>query len=310
MLRVGDHLVVLPQALDRRRPVQRTATNPAGCSPLVEEFHDVIRVTGCRRQPGVFEIVDADLEAASDFVGTVRVRHHRQPVLVRFVDDGLCFLVGHLVLVDQLDDVDAGIGQPLDLGTGVPGAVDAPAKRLGPRVGAMLDERAGDEQARPGNLAVCDPLFDRDRIVEGCAEVARGSDTREQQLLGRGRHDLRFETVDVVLVPVLVIRVAVQHQVHVHVPEAGEHRHALGRDHFIPGGYLQRVDCADGNDGVALDEDHAVRDRIAEQAVDEPAADERFPFIGVTVRAAEQGDRQDDEKGNTLEKRHTGPGPG
>ena len=51
---------------------------------------------------------------------------------------------------------------------------------------------------------------------------------------------------------------------------------------------------------VLIDQDHAVRGRLAEQAVNEPAAHERFPLIGVSVRAAEHGEHQKDKKNGTL----------
>ncbi len=62
-------------------------------------------------QAGVLEAVDAGGEPAANLFGPMRVRDDRQLALVRFVDDGAHFLHRHLVLIDQLDDVDAGVGQ-------------------------------------------------------------------------------------------------------------------------------------------------------------------------------------------------------
>ena len=67
--------------------------------------------SGARGEAGVLEVVDAGREPAADLLGPMRVRDDRQVAPVRLVDDGLHFLHRHLVLVDQLDDVDAGVGE-------------------------------------------------------------------------------------------------------------------------------------------------------------------------------------------------------
>ena len=43
---------------------------------------------------------------------------------------------------------------------------------------------------------------------------------------------IALELRQVGLVPVRVVAVAVEHEMHVHVPEAGQHAHALGGDHL------------------------------------------------------------------------------
>lgn len=48
----------------------------------------------------------------------------------------------HLVLIDELDFIHARIGQLADLGTRIVWTIHAPAVRLGPRIGLVLDERA------------------------------------------------------------------------------------------------------------------------------------------------------------------------
>ena len=49
----------------------------------------------------------------------MRVRDDRQAVLVRLVHDRAHLVHRHLILIDQLDDVDAGVGEPAHLGAGV-----------------------------------------------------------------------------------------------------------------------------------------------------------------------------------------------
>ena len=154
------------------------------------------------------------------------------PPLLRGLDDGLHLVVRHLVLVDQLDEVDAGVDQLLHLGARVVGAVDAPAhERLVLEVRPVLDEGTRDVEARPGDLARGDPLLDVQDLLERRAEVAHGRDAAHQQLLRRDRHDLVAEARHVGLVPVLVVRVAEDHQVDVHVHQSGQHAHAGGVDH-------------------------------------------------------------------------------
>ena len=67
--------------------------------------------SGAARQPGVFETVHACGEAATDLFRAMRVRDHGKITLVRFVDDGAHLLHRHLVLIDQLDDVHAAVGE-------------------------------------------------------------------------------------------------------------------------------------------------------------------------------------------------------
>ena len=74
---------------------------------------------------------------------------------MRFVDDGRDLLHRHLVLIDQLDDVDAGVRQLADLRARVVGAVDAPAERFGARIRLVLDERTRDVDGRALRACPC-----------------------------------------------------------------------------------------------------------------------------------------------------------
>ena len=60
------------------------------------------------------------------------------------------------------------------------------------------------------------------RLLEH-AEVARRRHSRAQQLVRGGGHDLLLEPRRVGLVPVGVVRVAVDHEMHVHVPQSRQH---------------------------------------------------------------------------------------
>ena len=59
----------------------------------------------------MLEAVDAGGEPAANLLRPMRVRDDRQPALVRLVDHRAHLVHRHLVLVDQLDDVDPGVGE-------------------------------------------------------------------------------------------------------------------------------------------------------------------------------------------------------
>jgi hypothetical protein len=225
-LGVVARVVVIPQTLDSGCPVQGTAPHATRGGAFVQQAHHVIRVLRRGGQTGVLEVVDADRQPAADFLRAVRMSHHLQAPLVRLVDHGFRFLVSHLVLVDQLDHVDAGIGQAVDLVAPVAGAVDAPAEGLGARIRPVLDEGTGYEQARARYCAARDAVAYRDRVLQRSAQVTGRGHPGQQQLHRGRRHDLGVETVGVLAVPVVVIGVPVDHQVDVHVPQAGQYRSA------------------------------------------------------------------------------------
>ena len=76
---------------------------------LAHQGEDVVGVLRRGAEAGVLEVVDAGSDPATDFLGAVRVRDHEELALVRLVDDRVHLLHRHLVLVDQLDQVDAGV---------------------------------------------------------------------------------------------------------------------------------------------------------------------------------------------------------
>ena len=122
---------------------------------LANRLDDVVGILRRGREAGVLEVVDAGREAAADLLGPMRVRDDRQVALVRLVDDGLHFVQRHLILIDQLDDVDAGVGELLHLGARVGDAVHAPAEQLGARIRRVLDERARHVQRRARESRRC-----------------------------------------------------------------------------------------------------------------------------------------------------------
>lgn len=73
-----------------------------------------------------------------------------------------------------------------------------------------------------------------------------------------------------------VVAVAVNHQVHVHVPQAGHHAHAFGGDDLRALGYLDVAHRADGLDALAFNNDDGIQQRLTSVAIDERAAHQGF----------------------------------
>ena len=202
------------------------------------------------------------------------VRHHRQFVGVRFVDHRSRFFQGHLVLVDQLDDVHSRVGELFDLGLCIGRAFDSPAIKFFSRIRLVLEKWTGDIQGRARNFAAIDSIAHAQAVGERSAEVAGAGDSGHQELVrGRG-HDFGAEPFFVGLVPMSVIAVTEDHGVNVAIPESRQHIHALGRDYFRVLRDRQGTDLADRGNPFALDQDDAVRERRAAKPIDQSAADQ------------------------------------
>ena len=126
----------------------------------------------------------------------------------------------------------------------------------------------------------------------------------DQELLGGSRHDHGLELREVGLVPVAVVGVPDDHGVDVHVPEPWEHGHAFGGNDFGAGGDRERPDLTDRGDGLAFDEDDAVADGWAGEAVDERAADEGFRLAGRPGRLRRQGHADKDRDSDRTQAFH------
>ena len=223
----------------------------------------------------MLEAIHAVLESEADLRLAVRVRHDREAGCVRRLHHRRHLRLRHLVLIDELDDVHPGLGELFDLGPGVVRAIHAPAEAGFVRgIGRVLDEGAGDEEPRPGDLAPRDPPLHGHDVLEPGAQVARRRHAGEKQLLRRRGHDLLLEPAAVRRIPMLVVAVAHDHQVDVHVGEPREHAHSLGRDHPDAGGDGDVGLSTHRDDPLARNEHHAVLDRRSPVAVDHPSSDE------------------------------------
>src|SRR5688572_580737 len=182
------------------------------------------------------------------------------------------FGVGHLVLIDQLDDVDARGNESLHLRLRVLRATHTPAKwLLVLLVSRVLDERTRHKEPRTGDLVPLDLLLDRDDVVERSTEVARAGDSGTEQLLRRDGHDEIGVARAVQVIPTLVVAVTEELQVDVHVDEARQDGHAVGIDRPHARGHRNGTGWTDGSNALARDEDHAVLDRRTAVAVEDAA---------------------------------------
>src|SRR6516165_2461524 len=227
----------------------------------MQRFQNVVRTTRRCRETGVLEAIDADRQSTSNLFRAVRMRDDWKFARVRFVHDCFYFFHRHLVLVDQLDDVDAGVGKLLYLGFAVGCAFHAPAEVFSAGIGFVLNERTGDVKSGPGNFAAVDPVAHADALLERTTEIARAGHTGHEQLSRGGRHDLASHARRIRSVPMLVIAVAPQHRVYVAIPKAGQH--------------VQRTNGAHLSDAVVFDYDHAVRERMSAKPIYQPSTDER-----------------------------------
>ena len=266
--------LVVEQAFDRRGPEERAEAHLR--RPLADRVDDILRIFGRAREAGVFEAVHAGRQPAANLFRAMGMRNDRQAALVRLPHHRGQFVERHLIVVDELDDVDARVGEPADLGAGVVAARHAPAKLLRTRIRRLLDERTGHVDGRSGQLARVDAIANGDAGLERAAEITRARDAREQQLLRRRRHDDRLELGWIRLVPMGVVAVPVDHEVDVHVPEPRQDGHALGRDHLRARRHREHANLPHRGNALAIDEDDAVANRLAAESVDERSADERL----------------------------------
>jgi hypothetical protein len=152
----------------------------------------------------------------------------------------------------------------------------------------VLDEGAGDEEPGPRDLAVLDAPLHREAVLERRPQVAYSRDPAHEQLFGGDGHDLVAEPRHVRRVPVLVVRVAQDHQVDVHVHEAGEDAHARGVDHGGAGGHGDFAPRAHGHDALAGDENDAVVEGRPLVAIDHLPADEGEGRLGSSLGGGQE----------------------
>jgi hypothetical protein len=272
---IVERLVVQTQRLqverrrDRGRPRHRAGARLG--QPPGDGLH---HLRGVRRGAGdrAEESVQLRGRAAHDVGRLVRDGVHGQAADARLGHHRFEFLGGPHLEVGDEDIVDAGVGETLHLGADVGAARNLPLPGRRIRSGELAQHRPRHVQARPVDDAFADPPADAGRRLQRRADVARAGHARLQELARGDRHQDALRQRAVGLVPAARVGMAEPHQGHLHVPEAGQHRHPLGRDDLgaVRDGDLARA--AHGEDAVALDHDDAVRDRRVAVAVDHRAA--------------------------------------
>ena len=87
-----------------------------------------------------------------------------------------------------------------------------------------------------------------------------------------------------------VVAVAVDHEVHVHVPEAREQTHAFRGNDFGACWNVNLTDLANFDDFFPFNNDDAVAERVASIAINEGAAYEGFQvfLLGKNANAAQE----------------------
>ena len=180
----------------------------------------------------MFETIDANSQSATNFIRPMRVRDDRKFVRVRFINDRFCFFQRHLILVDHLDDVDAGIRDFFDLGARIGRAFHTPAIKFFARIRFVLKKWTGDVKRWSRNFAAIDAIAHVDAVLQRTAEIACARYSGHEQLMRSRRHDFGSEPLFVSLVPMRVIAVTKNHRVNVAIPEARQHAHSLGGNNF------------------------------------------------------------------------------
>src|SRR6185503_23310 len=139
------------------------------------------------------------------------VRDNRQLSFVCFVNDGLNFLHRHLVLVDELDYINATISECAYFGSCIFCSLHSPTEIFGSGIWLVLDKGAGNIHCWPGNLALLNTVAHGGAGLEWTAKIASTCYAGEQELFRRGRHDHGFHLRWVGFVPVGVVAVSVDH---------------------------------------------------------------------------------------------------
>ena len=107
--RVVAQVFVVEENADRGCPEKRAEVPLGGA--LGNHRENVGRIGGRSRQARVLEAIHVVLEPTPDFLKAVRVCHDRQVMRVSLLDHRPDFVFLHQVLINELDDIDAGRGQ-------------------------------------------------------------------------------------------------------------------------------------------------------------------------------------------------------
>ena len=286
----------------RQRGRDRSAKERA---VLLEEVHDLVGGRGT-----VLDGVDAALERHADAIGGLDVRGDWEPQLVGAIAHGahhggihlelaggaLLLGVKHAARDHELDEVGALRARGLDLGQGLVDAVGRDGDRSRHVATRDRDALVGSQDARGLQHAGSRGVAHAGVEVAQAADGTDGGDSAVQlqtrvlghKAVGHGTreavgHDLLYQGLVVAL---LLLRLAVAHQVDVHVDETGRKvgaRQVEGlatREIGLPHG-------TDLGDVAALDDDRVILQRLhALGTVEHAGVDVGHPPARGTVHVA------------------------
>src|SRR5262245_36836071 len=108
---------------------------------------------------------------------------------VGLVNNRFDFFRRHLILVDQFDNIHAGISQRAYFRTRVSSTFHAPTKVIGSWIRLVLNKWSGHVQCWSGYLTLSDALPDGKARFQWTTKISRTGNACHQQLPGRSRHD-------------------------------------------------------------------------------------------------------------------------
>ena len=200
----------------------------------------------------VLEVVDAELQPKPD-LSIGRSVHRDLPAAgARLADDGRALFGGHPIDEEHLDDVHSLVDELPRLRAGIGRVGDRQELRSGRRLPRpqLGERRASGIERGTRQFAAGDPLLDGENRRRRRRQVAHAGHAAHEHLPRRGGNRDALEVGRVAKLPADV-GMAVVDQVHVQVPEAGQHRHALCRDAFVASGHRQCVHRSDALDPAA-----------------------------------------------------------
>ena len=162
-------------------------------------------------------------------------------------------------------------------------------------IGPVLDERTRDEEPRSGDFPLLDPRLNVEHVLERRSELPREGDSAREQLARGRRHDFPPEARSIRRVPVLVVAVAEDHEMDVHVRETGNHGHPARVDGRRARRHGHGAARAHGDDPLPRNEDDAVLDGSTLVTIDDAPAHQRQSHLWL-ILGPEQGRQAADQK--------------
>ena len=114
----------------------------------------------------MLKIIHTDLESNSNFIGTMGMAYHHFSMLMCFVHHRFGFFQGHLILVDEFDDINSRIDQFLYFCSGICSSIDSPAEGFCAWIRRFLDKWSRHIDRGTWDFSFLDAFFDIDAGLE------------------------------------------------------------------------------------------------------------------------------------------------